>query len=617
MKSNTRFFFLLILTCLLLPLPGVAGNVRQIEQINPAVDIEVLKSRIKEVEASTSRDEERKSKLTEQYRKAITQIEKSRTFKNEAEAFRQARINAPAEQEDLEQKLERFQQISAEDSLQISEKASLSEIEQLLQKEQADLAAVEAKLSEIRERISLLEVRPAVARDRLIVAQQDLEAVVEESKLIPTVNGTDETQARSWVLQSQALALSNEIKMLDQELLSSKARAELLQLRLEEAEFNVSYVSTRVKMLEELVNMRRLAEAEQFQLQAEAFKEGLESTHPLVIKLAEQNVALGEDIKQRALQLEQLVSEDDQTRKSNKRIANDLDTAKQKLEIAGLSQALGQVLQKQRGLLPEIEALKSDASKREKLIANAGLRQIQYADEIRKLRNKEEYFSTVTQNLPQDEAQSIRSEIEKLNTYRIELLDRAIQTESTYLNVMAELDFSKRQLIKIIERYEDFLGKRLLWIRSTDPVSLESIKSLPTELKVLTTVSNWTSTTSIFIDQLVANPIMFLSFIGLVILTGMRNYFLKSAIATGQKIGYIRSDKLSYTMMALGWTLLASASLPVLLMFCGWQLALAGDLSGFALGVAKGLNKAGKDLLELLFFADICIAGGLAIKHFR
>lgn len=594
-----------------------AGDTQQIDQLTPNVDIRVLESKIEEVGSSTSLDEDSKNILTEQYRRALTLLEQSRTFKKDAETFKQARKKAPAEIEKLTEKLERNEKISAEDSLKISAKAPLSDIEELLQKEKADLAAVEAKLAEIKERIKLQEVRPAAARERLIVAQQDLEATIDERKLISGANESAETQARLWVLQAQALALSNEIKMLDQELLSSKSRAEFQQLRLKEAEFNVSYVSTRTRMLEELLSTRRLAEAEQVQLAAEAVIEELESAHPLVLEFAEKNIALGENIRARALVLEQLVSEDDKTRDTTRRIADDLSTAKQKLEIAGLSQALGQVLQEQSRLLPEISTLQSEASKREKQIANAGLMQIQYADDRRKLRDLDAAIAAITDKLAAEEIEAMRPELEKLISNRIDLLDKAIETEASYLRAMGELDLAKRQLINTIQGYEAFLGKRLLWIRSSDPVDFELVKKLPSEIKPFFIIANWTSTVRLFTDQLVDNPLMLLMFIALVMLTGMRGRFLRYAVATGSKIGHIRSDKFTYTMSALGWTLLASAALPVLLIFSGWQLAMAVDISGFTLGVAKGLGKAGNDLLNLLFFADVCIAGGLATKHFR
>ncbi len=594
-----------------------AGDTSQLDQINPAVDTKVLESKIEEIEASTSLDEEARAKLTEQYRRALTFLETSRKFNRETEKYKNARKNAPKDIEKLNKDLEKYDNIVAEDSLKISAKTPLPKMEELLLKEKADLAAVEAKLSEIKERIELQTTRPNIARERLIVAQQDLETVINERQnLVDSDTLDDATQARLWVLQSQSLALSNEIKKLDQELLSSDARSQLLQLALKRAEYNVNYVSTRVRILEEMLSNRRLAEAEQVQLQAEAAKEEFKTAHPLVRELATNNVALGENIRKRAQQLENLVSEDDKTRTKAKRIGDDLSTAKQKLEIAGLSQALGQVLQEQSRLLPEISVLQSEARKREKLIANAGLMQLQYSDEQRALRDKKEYIAAIGSKLSAEEIEAIRTELEQVVDNRQKLLEKAIETESSYLRTLGELDLAKRQLINTIKEYQQFLGKRLLWIRSAEPISLKLFKDLPAEIKPLFVFSNWTMTIELFVIQLVETPLMLLIFFGLLALTFLRGYFLRSAIAAGNKIGHVRSDKFSYTISALGWTLLASATLPVLLIFSGWQLSLATDPSDFALGISEGFIASGQDLLNLLFFADVCIAGGLANKHF-
>jgi potassium-dependent mechanosensitive channel len=78
------------------------------------------------------------------------------------------------------------------------------------------------------------------------------------------------TEAKQWVVETQRLSLSQEIRMLDQELLSQPMRLDLLKAQRDEAARNVQRISTRVNLLVEMVNQRRRAEAEQAQEEAEA-----------------------------------------------------------------------------------------------------------------------------------------------------------------------------------------------------------------------------------------------------------------------------------------------------------------------------------------------------------
>ena len=76
------------------------------------------------------------------------------------------------------------------------------------------------------------------------------------------------TEARKRMLELRRKAQSEEIHMLDQELLSQGVRVELLRAQQEWTAEAVSNVRARVHLLQELVNQRRLAEAEKAKAEA-------------------------------------------------------------------------------------------------------------------------------------------------------------------------------------------------------------------------------------------------------------------------------------------------------------------------------------------------------------
>ena len=457
---------------LIMAQPVAGAQERKSESLSPmVVTADVLKSKIAETEAATSLEEQVKARLIEFYRRALTNLEKEQSFRADADTFAEARKTAPADTEKLRRALEKKEKLSPEKTLKLSKKTPLAELEQQLQKEKADLAAVEARLSDLKKRHEIHTNRPTAARQRLIDATRQQDAVIAERKAAsPEGELAALTQARYWALETRAIAISAEIKMLDQELLSHQMRMQLLEVKIDTAQHNVAFVETRVRLLEDLLSKRRLAEAEQAKQEAEAVKEELKGKHPLVSELAEQNAALGEELKTRALELERVSAQDDEARKNAKRIEDELSTIRQKLEVAGLSQVLGRVLMEQRRALPKLGIIRKETGEREKLIATSGLRQIQFGEERRRLRDIEAYVTGLTQDVPRDESDAVRTEVWELAVKRRELLDKAIANEASYLRTLGELDLAQRQLIEVVEVYGEFLGKRLLWIRSTEPV---------------------------------------------------------------------------------------------------------------------------------------------------
>lgn len=65
---------------------------------------------------------------------------------------------------------------------------------------------------------------------------------------------------------------------------------DLLKAQVDEATVGVDRLSARVKILEDLVNIRRQTEAETARTHAVASRREAEGKHPLVLRLVEQNV---------------------------------------------------------------------------------------------------------------------------------------------------------------------------------------------------------------------------------------------------------------------------------------------------------------------------------------
>ena len=128
--------------------------------------------------------------------------------------------------------------------------------------------------------------------------------------------------------------------MLNRELLSQPTRIELLGAQRDKETLELSRKLDYVAQLEALVTERRLSEAETAKEVADETARQAFGKHPLVQEIAAKNTQLGDQLNSLAAALESITSEENKAAVMAKRVADNFRLTRQKLEIAGLSEAL-------------------------------------------------------------------------------------------------------------------------------------------------------------------------------------------------------------------------------------------------------------------------------------
>ena len=577
-----------------------------------------LKAKIKEAEAAADLDEATRTRLTGLYRSALSFQESAAASNANAEIYRAARKSAAAQAKSIREKLEQRLKDASPVTIRVSETTPLAEVEQESLKLKADLAAVEAKLNALEEQLAAEADRPGTIRQRLIENKQRQEEIAVGLKLpAPADQLPALTEANRWALQSEAMALSAEIQELDQELLSQPMRIELLEAERDQSANSLKRIRLRVQILGSLLSSRRVAEAEQAQTETEVAQLEAQGEHALIQELADRNAELGEQLTDLATRLEQVTTEGDSADQDAKHIADSLRSTRQKVELAGLSQALGQVLLEQRNNLPELRSFRKKVHARENEIARVGLQLIWYEEERRSLRNIPEYIDSLTTNLPEDEILQIREPLETLARNRLDLLVKAAANTQSYLRALSELDYAYRNLLQQVEVYDEFLGERLLWVRSVPPPNLQMLQAVPAQLAYLLSPVNWYEVTRSLLSQLFKSPLYILILLAAVTLLAKARSLRDAIQECGSKTGKPSTDRFTYTLQALGLSLLLAVSWPLIFWITGFELARALDITNFTKSVALALMWVAMPFFYLQSFRRICIPGGLAEKHFR
>ncbi|MBT8122538.1 MAG: mechanosensitive ion channel protein MscS, partial [Gammaproteobacteria bacterium] len=425
------------------------------------------------------------------------------------------------------------------------------------------------------------------------------------------------TEARRWALESEQLALNAELRMLDQELQSQPLRIDLLKAQLDQTALDLDVARTRVQLLEDMLSSRRIAEAEQARTETdEAQREAL-GKHPLVRDLAEQNAALSAELGTLASDLEQVIAEDDAADKLTQRISDDFSNSRQKLELAGMNQALGLLLLEQRRGLPELRTYRKSERARERLIASAGLHQLRMVEERRTQNNIPDYIDGLTIDIDREDAYSIRTQLEELALNRRTLLEKVISTNQAYLRALSELDFAQRRLVDTLKSYDNYLAENLLWIRSRPLPDFEMLRAMPGHLSQLLSPARWQAIVKSLTDSASSSPGFILALLAFALLLWKERAIRAALRATGTKITKIRTDSFRFTFNALILTLLLAISWPLLLGSTGWQLGRELEAVDFTRPVSAALTWVAGAWFYLRAFRMLCLRGGLAEAHFR
>ena len=583
-----------------------------------ALTAETIKTRIAEVETDTGLDEATRIRLTDLYNKALAHREKASIHNTATAAYQQARETAATETKAIRDELARAQKTAENVVLDVTDATPLAEIDQQLLIEKANQAAVEAKLAKLEEQLAGEVDRPTAARERLTALAQRQEELAAALKLpAPTDELPALTEARRRAQESEELALSAELTMLDQELLSQPMRIDLLKAKRDQMALKLERIRTRVQLLEDMLGSRRVAEAEQARSETEEAQRAALGKHPLVQKMAEYNTALSAELTTLATDLEQILAENNAANSQAQRISEDFRSSRQKLELAGLDQALGLVLLEQRRGLPKLRTFLKRERAREQLIASAGLRQLRHVEELKSLGNTPDYIDGLTVSIDREQADSLRGELEELVLNKRTLLDKVISTNQAYLRALSELDFAQRRLVDTVRNYDDYLAGHLLWIRSRPLPDIGLLAAIPGQLAELLSPARWQTVIKSLVAGVLSSPGFMLVLITFGLLRWKAGAIRTALLASGKKITKIRTDRFRFTFDALVLTLLLAASWPLLLAGTGWQLGRELDAPDFTKAVSTALLWVAGALFYLRAFSKLCLPGGLAEAHFR
>jgi len=580
-----------------------------------ALTVQQIKERADAIAASSGLEESTRNLLSELYRQAIGSLEAAATFRDSAHRFESAILSSKEDVERLRADLE--QQRQQADTRQVDVTGlALEDAELQLQEAKAERATIEARLAEITAQVDKQIERPAIVRQRVSETKNRIaEIQAEAGRQAAAGEAPEVVQARAWARDTRLEQLRARVLVLGQELASQPVRLEALRAQKKLLELNLVTSRKKVATIETAVNEARMQDTERAKIKARAAEAIAAGSHPLVMELAGRNTELSEEIDALAGAIENLELERKSAADEAARIERSFSETRQKIDVAGVSQILGRLLQEQKRSLPDLARFERQAKARERKVAETTLSKFLLEEERKKLLDTGTYVAALSADTPPEDAESIAEELDTLAENRLALVDKALGIQRAYLQAMAELDFTLQRLHDAVERLDEFLSKRLLWVRSSEVVGLDTMMLIPGQVSERLNPANWRAV----VDTLMlegASPGVVIIVLLVVGLRLARRSLLHMLQDSGRNVGNLLRDRLGDTFRALVIIMLLALPWPLLMFLAGRLLLMSEDAADFTKAVGQTLGIIAPLFLQLRAFRLLVAPGSVAAVHF-
>jgi potassium efflux system protein len=506
---------------------------------------------------------------------------------------------------------------------ELSPDADLNALEQQLLQAQAKLNSAQQEVDELEADNQKLTAHQTTLPEKLATTTARLNALEKEADL-PTSSEERlpwEISAQRWVIATEIHSDEIAIKLYKMEIKNFDSLKALQVARIDLATRHLRMAKNQRTALRTAVDQQRALESEAEVARADQAQRDAATHHPIIQAIAERNTELaalraGED----GLSARQRItaSELQDAKKLTLLTQQREEEIKKRIEAAGLTHAVAQLLSRERNNLPDLSRYKPRIRVRKQAIVTAQLALLDFSDQREELRDiaSNVKLKAAAINAAEAEAQITPLLTEYLTTQRNQL-DTLITEYNDYFNLLVDLDTAERKLIVSVNLLTDEISEHILWVRSDPPFSLKTPGNLKRGFIFLIEEANWNQLAQTLRSDLGLHPlklvILFLLELGLIgasIVAGRR---MKKIAALVSKI---RTDRFSYTIEVLCYTMLRALPLPLPLFYLAWVIG-SFDMHLFSAAVGKACFLTGILTLCCNLVYQAISPYGLSAVHFE
>ncbi len=585
-----------------------------------SISIESVERVIADLKNRTDIDPEKRVQTLENYQPALNNLKSA--AENEAR-----RLALVSETESVSTQCEQLKEQRAKlKDLKPAVEAGLKlpEMEQLLPQWELLLATHKKARQAAEIALQTRSQRRKEIRSSMGGKGQRVADAAAQLKTLATAESSLQSDSLSARLLTRRLTLTKELAALQAELAKYDAEdaADLQRLRFDLATAETSYQEKCIELLQQRINSAREAAAEQAIRQARS--EAIAAA-PSLKDFAEKNQDLAEKTKAIADSLVTAQKEQKRAAELYESLVGQFNKTRTKVKLVGMTSAVGALLRKEKKSLPELSARRAAIARRQPVINDTQYSKFEYEDQRQEVGDAKTLLAglakdadTTGQLLPTSalDAALMESAAEDLIARRAETLDTLIRSNDQYFSELIELDIIDRQLVKLAAEYETYIDERVLWIRSSRPLTTEISFGLADAWFISPT--KWME-----VAATVAADVRSRFYLYLVVLVPWlvwlaRGSFLRRQITQfGEVANRATCRSIAPTLQTMALTVLISLVWPSLCALVAWRLdRIAGDAE-FLLALSNGFYCLSLVWLATELVRQACRPQGLGEAHFR
>lgn len=604
--------------------PVYAAN--QTQTVKPVTQAD-LEQKIQAIKNKPNLPEDLKNRILAIYNECQDNLKETQTQDAQGEAFKQAMNSLPIQSKRLNRQI-----TDAENKLKNRKPEKFSifptdELEQRLIIEKSSLSDLDAEITRLQSQVNDELNRPQLIREKISELKNKLAAAQQEQQSPNNRNTANITQKEAEQIQRdiRIRLLNSSLKTLELENLSdpilqqnNKDHIRLLNVQREQTNMLIAD-------LDNFLLDKRQQEIDKEQTELLQAEKDAEGKPPLIQAATKENIQYNRSLQDINKSIEQFTNQKNDLEQRYKEVEKDFQSAEQKINLAGLSPALGNLLREQRRNLPQRKQYNDLNDKIQNEIARASLETFKLDEAKKNLSDVgQALLSRMAQQLPPDMSEAdklrLRTELRMLLNDQKDLVLRLATAYSEYSRVLGDVDFSLHQMLTASDKFRDFLDERLLWIPSAPVIDKYYLKDILKSLLWFAGPDNWRQLMLSFQQGIETFPLPVVAGLMLIALHGRFKDAIKRRlleITPQLSIGNLHYYSFNSTLQSLGYVLLLSLSGSLLMFWLCGVLVLSHSSDAFSRGTAVGLFSAAISLGVLQFFFRLFKAKGIAETQFQ
>lgn len=577
---------------------------------------EELHLQLEQVKSAVNLSDDAKTKTASVYTQAIGQIEIAEQWVAKAAEYDSERQKAPERLAAIQAEL---LQPLPEPGSDVSQNASRGDLELRFRQLQSDAESEKKMLADWERERDQRTTRRKEIPELIAAAKTRLLAITDPAPAPEDDQSAITRSAQRALVQSRRLAIDREIEAYNSEILSYDARRDLLQARIDRCTRRVGYAEKVVAEIQKRVQQKAQLESAQALRDA---REQLKQAHPSILPLVEEREKLALRAKDLQSEIKRVDVRVTETEAQLAQLSQEYEKINRRVNVTGLTNAIGQLLRKHRGNLPNIRPIHRDLRIDKDRISAVQLTILELEDRRAELVAADEIVADVLSQIDAGESSDRRATIEQaakdaITNLRTDM-SSLLKEYDRLFDKLVDLDTKERELVVTIERFKQYVDEKVLWIRSGNTPGVSDIRHSRDAFVWLATPASWGNVIRSISGTLRASAAWMgagsLVLLALWTASGRLRRFIRMA---GERSGKPAKDSMLRTVGVLFATAFLAIRWPATLWFLGWVIAAPHESTDFSKSVSSGLSATAVILLTLQSLRQIARINGLGEKHFR